>query len=64
MPKHSMGDDSGSEEGSEADEKGFLSSRQVRAQLAGSQCMHAHQDAMPMCTSKAIVLTRQHMCGL
>ena len=49
MPKHSMGDDSGSEEGSEADEKGFLSSRQV-GQLAGSRCMIGRQGGAPMCT--------------
>ncbi len=66
MPKHSMGDDSGSEEGSEADEKGFLSSRHVRAQLAGSQCMSARQDAMPLCICKGqqTLHTKQHLCVL
>ena len=33
MPKHSMGDDSGSDDGSDGDEKGFLSSRWALAQL-------------------------------
>ena len=62
MPKHSMGDDSGSEDGSEADEKGFLSSRQVREQLAVCKCVSARQGAMLVCTCSRVVQAQQRLC--
>ena len=61
MPKHSMGDDSGSEEGSDADEKGFLSSRQVRAQLAGYGCISSHHVATPMLKASVHHRTRSEV---